>query len=89
MDNGSFDFFVGGVKLTGIASGKLEADFIPQSMDAGDWVTPPAMKRAGEISCWMPLPNWKMARLKNLGWKKRRRWQPVLKAIRLEVRGMI
>lgn len=30
-----------------------------------------------EISCSMLLPWWKMARLKNMGWKKRRRWQPV------------
>lgn len=30
-----------------------------------------------EISCSILLPWWKMARLKNMGWKKRRRWQPV------------
>ena len=30
-----------------------------------------------EISFSTQLPGWKMARLKNMGWKKRRRWQPV------------
>lgn len=35
-----------------------------------------------EISCSMLLPLWKMARLRNMGWKKRRRWQPVLWIIR-------
>lgn len=30
-----------------------------------------------QISLSMQLPGWKMARLKNMGWKKRRRWQPV------------
>lgn len=43
----------------------------------------------GEVSVWIPLPSWKMARFRNLGWKKRRRWKPVLKAIRLEVRGIL
>ena len=30
-----------------------------------------------EISFSTQMPGWKMARLKNMGWKKRRRWQPV------------
>lgn len=35
-----------------------------------------------DISFWTQLPQWKMAQLRNMGWKKRRRWQPVLWIIR-------
>lgn len=35
-----------------------------------------------DITFWTQLPQWKMARLRNMGWKKRRRWQPVLWIIR-------
>lgn len=35
-----------------------------------------------DIAFWTQLPQWKMARLRNMGWKKRRRWQPVLWIIR-------
>ena len=35
-----------------------------------------------DITFWTQLPQWKMAQLRNMGWKKRRRWQPVLWIIR-------
>jgi hypothetical protein len=35
-----------------------------------------------DIAFWTQLPQWKMAQLRNMGWKKRRRWQPVLWIIR-------
>ena len=35
-----------------------------------------------DISFWTQLPQWKMAQLRNMGCKKRRRWQPVLWIIR-------